>query len=267
MCHATLSRSSFFAVYDVIPAAYKVGTREEQVARATQLVETNFKAVSGLVVAACCLNLVCLLAAAAIIRFKVLVAMNIVVIGQMQIVFGIILTCTGFYLITAVETVGGTYNVVGVAIGAGLILLALGIFGIVGVFKKRVGLMVLYILLDIGAIAMCAGATYVFAYQSSIVTDYVAGLDDEAIGVIATSLHLPVTKQTLITRITTHLNQLALTSGVVMINLLVLLFSAIAFLLFLRAWKAGKSGVSAVAPAAAKPKNHLVRRVPGPAHS
>jgi MFS family permease len=236
------------SVADMLPADYRIGTREEQVSRATALVEQNFKAIGGLVIAIAAMNLVCLVAAAAIIKLRVLVAMNIVVVGQFQLVFGIILAATGFYLITAVETVGGSYDVVGLTIGAGMILIILGLFGMIGIFKKRVCILALYIALTVISIALCVAATYVFVYRADVVTDYVNGLDEKMIGGIATAFGLAMTKEQLIAQMKNNLHQLALTSGVAMINLVILLLSAVLFLVYLRQWKQSREANKAIVP-------------------
>jgi len=245
----TLAYSNFTAVadkyYAVVKDALPAGvvrsanaTRDQAVADVAAYLNAHATAAAGVGAGVAGLFAVALGAAGHIITLRVLNGMTIVFINYVMLAFGVLMVAVGGFVAAKAGVVGDAVDVVGLTLGGGALFLAVAAVGLAAAFRRSARGVVAYGALTLGLIALAWGCAYACVKRSGDVVGYVAGLDDKALGALASSLGLPVTKATIVAALQANLRQLGLAFGVVGALLAVLFVNVLLFFLGIRAWKA-----------------------------
>lgn len=122
--------------------------------------KSNFQAVGGLAIFVLLIFVVNLLAAGRIITGRILNSIALTIINNIMLLFGFMMSVVGWYLFAYKENAGGNPLVVNLVVACGMLFLIISIQGHVGVFKKRIRVMVSYMFFSLVLLGLAGACTY-----------------------------------------------------------------------------------------------------------
>jgi hypothetical protein len=166
------------------------------------------------------------------IHARTLLAIYITSINNMMIAFGALMLIVGLYFVAfKASVVAGAFQVVGLVLAAGAMFLIIGAVGHGGMFKRKLLTIRVYMALQVLLAGLSAAACAVCFNSTTNVADYVAKLDDKALGEMSSALGFAMTASQVVAKVQANLHQLGLAFAMVLI-LQVSLFVATVLLIW-----------------------------------